>query len=214
MRLDKYLFEIKDLLGIEDNRYIVHLIDTSRALYYRNKLLNGGAIPSQAIQILPTITMEMIDESTSPILIPSDYRILRSTERLPKLLTVRQNTFIFSVRNPRILARPFEVVNRDVAVYAGSGRCNERSVFCFLHDDYLYVKLQETNPRITFLTEVTAEGLFTSATEAITFTDKLAGRDIWFHEYPIDEESWIHIKQLIINGSVRGNATSEEEGKS
>ena len=198
MELRKYLFEVKELTGLEDNRYIIRLIELNRALYYRNKLMNGEFINEQAIQKLSNVELELIDQSESPIDLPSGYAILRSVKKIPDVLSVRNNHTIFVVRNLRLLAKPFSVVSRDEAVYSGSGRANNRDVFTFLHNNYLYVKLNEDNPRISLLENVTIEGLFTNPTEAITFEDGTADRDMWFHEYPIDDACWVYIRNMII----------------
>jgi hypothetical protein len=199
-QLTKYLHEIKDITNLYEDRLIIHNIEVARAFYYRNKLSNGEFIHSDAIQILPEVEMELVDASTSPINIPSDYRILKSKKAIPNILKVRENNCIFTVQNARVLVKPFDFVSREAAVYANSGRANNRSVVSFLFNGYLYIKIAEDNPRIAWIDTITIEGLFASAIEAIEFSDELAGRDIWFHEYPIDLQSWPYIKQLAIDG--------------
>ena len=208
MQLNKYLFEIKNILGTEDNRYVIRLIEYNRALYYRNKLSNGEFINEAALQKLSAVSMELVDQSDSPIDIPTDSVILRSVKKIPPVLMVRDKNTIFTVRNIKVLSRPFSFVSREEAVYSGSGRGNTREVFVFLHGDYLYVKIPKDNPRVSLLEYVSIEGLFTTPTEVILFNDGTAERDLWFHEYPIDDASWVYIKNLIINGT--SNETNKQ----
>jgi hypothetical protein len=212
-QLTRYLHEIRDITGIFEDRLIIHNIEVARAFYYRNKLSNGEFIAADALQRLPEVEMELVDGSTSPINIPSDYRILRSKKAIPTILKVRENNCIFTVQNTKVLAKPFDFVTRDAAVYSNSGRANNRSVTSFIYDDHLYIKIAEDNPRIAWIDTVTIEGLFTSAIQAIEFTDTLAGRDIWFHLYPIDLQSWPYIKQLVLDGIAGNSRAIQEEGK-
>ena len=208
MQLNKYLFELRNLLDSEDNRYIIRLIEYNRALYYRNKLSNGEFINDAALQKLSAVEVELVDQSDSPIDIPTDAVILRSIKKIPSVLMVRDKHTIFTVRNIKILSRPFSFVSREEAVYSGSGRGNNREVYTFLHGDYLYIKIPKENPRVGLLDYVSIEGLFTTPSEVIMFNDGAADRDLWFHDYPIDDASWVYIKNLIING-----VTNEQTNK-
>ena len=201
MQLNKYLFELRNLLDSEDNRYIIRLIEYNRALYYRNKLSNGEFINDAALQKLSAVEVELVDQSDSPIDIPTDAVILRSVKKIPSVLMVRDKHTIFTVRNIKVLSRPFSFVSREEAVYAGSGRGNNREVFVFLHGDYLYIKIPNDNPRVSLLDYVSVEGLFTTPTDVILFNDGTAERDLWFHDYPIDDASWVYIKNLILTGT-------------
>lgn len=206
MQLNKYIFEIQRLTGIEDIRYIIRLIELNRALYYRNKLSNGEYVNDAAIQQISAVPLELVDQSDSPIDLPTDSVILRSIKPIPKLLSVRHNHTIFVVRNIKILTKEFSFVTREEAVYSGSGRANTRNVFCFLHNGYLYVKLMADNPRIALLDYVSIEGLFTNPTEVFEFEDGEADRDVYFREYPIDDACWIYIRNLITDGKQETNA--------
>ena len=209
MQLNKYIYEIRNLTGLEDIRYIIRLIELNRALYYRNKLSNGEFVNDAAIQQISKVELELVEQSDSPIDLPSGFMILKSVKQIPRLLSVKHNHTIFVVRNLRILAKEFSFVTREEAVYSGSGRANTRNVFCFLHDGYLYVKLMDDNPRIALLDYVTIEGLFTTPTEVFEFEDGEADRDLYFREYPIDDACWLYIRNLIVNGKQESSTEAQ-----
>jgi len=205
MTLDKYVYEIKQLLPDEgkylDNRLIIHWINQSRAIWMKNKQNEAGSVGDDFAQ---TIYMDLnpADQSVIPD-IPTKYRILKGSKKIPKLINFQNKDGIISVRNARVISERYNYVTREAAVYAGSGRINCKDIFVFTYEDDVYVKLLRANPRIQMLTHIIIEGFFFDPADVSEYDDEKGKPcyDIMKSDYPINDTLWAFIKtQLLESG--------------
>jgi hypothetical protein len=181
-------------------RKALHEIDKARAVFLKNKINQGRVGIDTAVQVIAGVDMIIVEQSELYGYETSG-RILRSVNKLPVPIEYQNLPYKLTVRDPRVLGEPFNLVSADRAPYVGNGRSNVRDVFVFIHNDYLYIKLKRENPRIGLISKVTVQGIFETPTDVIaannpTFSD----RDFWGQEYPLSVADWLYVKGFVLNG--------------
>ena len=206
MILNELISEIREYRPDWTNRFIIHQINTKRALLLKNRLNQGVLINDVVKQTLQNV--EMAVASTSELLgYDSGSKILQSRRAIPTLIARHNKPAFLAVRTPDILSTEFNVVPKENVRFTGNGRYNKRSIFVFPYNSHLFLKLSRTNPKIALIDTLSVEGVFEDPTEVIIFNKpELIGRDIWFEEYPINAADWNYVKGMIL-----GNERAQEE---
>ena len=108
---------------------------------------------------------------------------------------------LLNIYNDKITGKSFNYISRDKAPYAGSGRYNYKDIHCFIHENYLYVKLQKQNINANLINFLTIEAVFEHPTDCIPlqYPDYF---DFLNYDYPMSETMWGYIKSSILQNSL------------
>jgi len=208
MELSYYISEIRQSLPEDwpdlDDRIIIRLINEFRTiyikqLYNKNEVIDRGLTQTIVLQVKPE------DQSTVNY-IKTNFRILKSLTTVPKLINLTHRDVTTAVRNAKILSENYNYITKDEAIYAGSGKFNNKDVFVFIdHDnfDYLYIKLNKDNPKLALLTHVSLQGIFENPLDCIPLqygNEYVEPRE---YEYPMVDTIWGFIKANILRDGLR-----------
>jgi len=217
--LGHYVYEIRRLLPLDlqniDDRLIIRWINLNRAIWLKNEVNKLNDVSYKFKQQLHCY-IQPYDQSLIPE-IPTSSRILRSTIKIPKILSFGYRDGIEAIRNAKVLSERYNYVTKEQAIYSGNGKLNNRDIYVFMNEDYLYVKLQKDNPKIALLTHLLIELYAENPLEVIKYNTNLdidnnTIRDI---EYPIDDILWAYMREEIVkNGliSIQANDTESKTG--
>jgi len=209
MKVINHISEIRHFHPNWEERLCIAELNEKRAILLKNRLNQGWKLSDNITQTLVGVELEVVDASEFNYL-PSSDRLLKSTKPLPSFIVGMDTPAYLTVRHPSVIARQFNVVTPDAAVYAGNGVTNKRSVFCFIYNSYLYIKLKRENPKIALIDTVSVEGVFEDPLEAMVFNNPdLYGRDLWQQEYPIPLAEWSYIKSMIVGGNNKEETGAE-----
>lgn len=198
MTLNELRSEIKLARPEWDDRYVIHTINTNRALYLKNKLNQGMHLNDVTKQTLLNVEMIVVSNAEATNFVSSG-RLLRTKDPLPSLVATKTSDGYLSVRLPMITSEDFNVVPIEDLRYKGNGRYNQRKAFCSLYDGNLYIKLNRTNPKLAMIDTLSIEGIFEDPLDAMAYNDpSLIGRDFWFREYPMNSADWIYVRNMIL----------------
>jgi hypothetical protein len=218
MELSYYISEIRQSLPQDwpdlDDRIILRLINEFRTiyikqLYNKNEVVDRGLTQTIILQVSP------VDQSTSNA-IKTNFRILKSLTSVPKLINLTHRDVITAIRNAKILSENYNYITKDEAIYAGSGKFNNKDVYVFIdHDnfDYLYIKLNKDNPKLALLTHVSIQGIFENPLDCIPLqypTEYVEPRE---YEYPMVDTIWGFIKANILRDGLRVIQSEKEDDK-
>ena len=202
--INSYISEIKDTVAKDypnlDDRFVLTLMNQYRAINIKNELNKGYYVHDQLSQTIKGIKLELTTQTMLPF-ISDDTRILKSNVKLPKLVNLTNRALVLNIFSDKILSSNFNFVTREEAVYSGSGRYNSKDIFCFIYDNYLYVKLKKQNPNINLIDLITFEGIFEQPEECIPLQYS-SYFDFLEYEYPISESMWGYIKSSILQNSL------------
>ena len=202
MTLQYYMYEVRQLLPDTkeslDDREIIRLINLQRALWIKNEINKNRPPYDNLVQTIH-IELSLQDQSTYPG-ITTTSRILRSTVHIPKPIITATRDTILNVRNPLILAEPFNYITRDDAVYCGNGKLNTKDVFFWVYDSHLWIKLNKANPKLSLLRDVAIEGIWEDPVLVDRdYIQKVTDNEYeeYDMEYPMNDVMWTYIKGYI-----------------
>lgn len=215
MVLGYYIDELRELLPHDykdvDDRTLIRWINSQRSLWIKNTIGKGYRIPEALIQTIPYLEMDLVDQSRVSF-INTDSRVLKSTVKLSEPVYLNREHLILNVSNSKVMFEPYNIVDKDQAIYAGFGKFNKRSVFTFFYDNNIWIKMQKDNPRIGLISYVTVEGVFQDPVDIykrlIVKDELFEDRDV---EYPITDAIWTYMKEGLINNGLRLVENEEKE---
>ena len=134
-----------------DDRLIERWMDTQRAIFIKNKINQGETIEDNITQTIHNIKVDIVDASMNNA-VPTRGRFLRTSARLPKFIECTNRLLLTSVRLPELNGREVNTVKREEINYTGSGVLNTDEMFGFLYNGYYYLKIPDTNFKISLIT--------------------------------------------------------------
>ncbi len=218
MKLSYYIDELRELLPHDyenvDDRTLIRWINSQRVLWIKNSLGKGYRIPEGLIQTIPYLQMDLVDQSRVPF-ISTDSRILKSVVKLSEPIYLNREHLILNVSNSEVLFEPYNLVDKNQAIYSGNGKFNTRSVFAFYYDNNMWIKLQKDNPRLGLISYITVEGIFQDPVDIykrlIVKDEDYNDRDV---EYPLTDTIWIYMKEKLINNGLNTVENEQKEEQS
>jgi len=208
MLLRDYISEIRQSLPIDkeniSDRLIVELINQYRAIQIKNTYNNTIRVPNELTQDL-ILSMNVSNQSLANY--NTNMVILESDEEVPNIINLTNKHLITNLSIPAVLGQNINYVNKQHAKYAGNGRFNDKSVFSFIDNNKLFIKLQKANPNIKLITNVHLEAVFENPTELYDYWWN------WDNEYPITKTLWGYIKSNLLSNSFNVVEANEQEKK-
>jgi hypothetical protein len=213
--LDYYVFEIRRILPLDlqniDDRIIIRWINLTRAVWLKNEVNKLNDVSYQFKQRL-FCEIKPYDQSLV-IDIPTAARILRSTTKIPKILSFGHSDGIVSIKNAKVLSESYNYVTKEQAIYSGNGKLNNRDIFVFMNEDYMYIKLQKENPKIALLTHLVIELYAENPLEVIKLNEDIDIDNNFMKDisYPIDDILWTYMREEVAkNGLMTIQSTKDE----
>ena len=215
MKLKYYISEIRNLLPMDNNniddRMLIELLNQFRANYIKNEFNRNRIIPLEITQTISGISMNLARQLDVPFIKDSS-RILKSDIQIPNVIHTGQEYLVERVFDGRILSKNYNHILAKDAIYAGNGKTNSKSVFSFIYNGYLYLKLKQQNPNINLITNVTLQAVFENPLNLIQLEYK-DYFDSLNYEYPLTKAMWGQIKSNLLRDGLQIVQNEINEGK-
>lgn len=205
MTLREYIYDLKMLLRnnrlVDDDRLTDRLvkewINTSRAEGIKKESAKPGwQVPEQLIQSLGCINLEVSDRSHCPSLLTTGGSILRTSQDIPKTVSLRNRDGIIEVGPVDKIALPFSYVPIHRARFIGNGKFNSTAISAFMFDKRIYLWANLTNASFyKYIRYIGVRAICEDPTEAARF-NHVDGTPCYTDdsEYPMDVWMWNYIK--------------------
>jgi len=210
MNLYKYIYDTKSLIRnlniVDDDLLTDDLVEfwiiTQRAMWIRRR--DSAYIANDHSLVQSVVSeVESVDRSFIPGLVESQYKILRTKEKLPKLINFSSWDGVISAGPVDMGAPRFNHKEYREAVSSGNGQFNKRQIFSFIMNDYLYIISKAINNYWYLITQVAVLGIYEDPRAVGNFVH-VTGDACWTpdDEYPISIELWSYMKDQIVKGNV------------
>lgn len=126
-------------LDISEVKYDVENI---RATILKRTFSNKfrSTIPEEIVQSVPKLEIEAVNASNVVPDLPSDKVLMRTKLQVPSILEKSSGMpLIKRISAATILSANFTIVTPQHAIYAGNGKFNQKNIFVFYEDGYLYL---------------------------------------------------------------------------
>jgi len=203
--LNKYIYDVRELLRnhniVDDdyltNRMIEFWIISQRAMWIRRRDRLFINIDHSLMQTI-ICEVDSVDRSFVPVMVPAEYRILRTTLKIPKLINFEAWDGIISCGPIDIVAPRFNHTEYEEAVRGGYGRFNKQQIYSFYLNDYIYLISKARNNFWQLITQIATIGIFEDPREVGNFVH-VDGTACWTEddEYPLSIELWNFMKSEI-----------------
>lgn len=195
-QLDEAL-NINSVESVFSPLYYTDLINGQRELWLRNEYNKNRSIDPNLIQEIACLEMELVTASNCCITVPDDCQVLRSTQQLPNTIEFYFSKGIVSVGPTNITEKRYTMIDYNRVPYIGNGRFNQKAIYTFLYDQYLYVISKNVLHKL--IKYVNVRGLFSDPTSLREFIN-CANQPCWSpaDTYPINLWMWEYIKPLVI----------------
>jgi len=192
-------------------RYIEYLIHQQRALWLRNEYNKPGrSIDQNVTQDLGCVELELVDSSFA---ICNDLEVgcslLRSKLVIPNTVEFYERTAITKVGPIDQMNVSFSFVPYQQAIYSGNGKFTKNVIYCFLHDNRMYLKV--TGQAGKMLKYINIHGIFEDPTEVSNFTN-INGEACYSEDskYPVNQWMVPFIKEQVLNQIIKGGQSPED----
>lgn len=116
-------------------------IENTRSILLKRRFRDKftSELPEAIIQTLSKIEIESVNASTIGLSLSSTKTLMRTSTKVPKLMEKSSGVpYIKRISASTILSNNFTVVTPQSAIYSGNGKFNQKNIFCFYENDYLY----------------------------------------------------------------------------
>lgn len=175
-----------------DERLVAGWVQSARAEILKQRLSEPGYADEHSVQDLGSVEMESVDASVYGV---SEKYILRSKNRIPKVIYTRKKGYAFTRVGPADRSsKTWNFVSQERALYSGNGKFNKNTIYAFLDDGYLCIVSR--NNLYKLIKHINIKGVFQNPIDAYEFG---GGTYTWDMEYPISDGLVDAIKVKIIN---------------
>lgn len=199
-------YKITDSL---DERLVATWVQHYRAELIKQRLEETMRIIDEHwVQDLGAIEMQPIDSSLVTGF-PSDKYIMRSAREIPPTIQTKFSTGTFTrIASADRLENKFNLVSYERALYSGNGKYNNKDIFVFLDNKYLYLMSKSNLHK--YIKYIQVKGVFQNPIEAYEFVN---GENTysWDTEYPISENLISGLKSFIKDKELRFKLTPLED---
>jgi len=148
-------------------RQVKYWIHNQRALWIRNELNKNRTIDATLEQTL-CADLELVDASDC-CGIDLDCNILRTKQKIPKTIELHSKEGITRVGPVNKKRRGFAYISYSRVPWIGNGRFNSKSIFAFLHDEYMYI--YPLDPKYQKMEKTIIRGIFEDPTSISSFNN-------------------------------------------
>lgn len=192
-----------------DERLVATWIQHYRAELIKQRLEESMRIVDEHwVQDLGAIEMQRIDSSLVSGF-ASDRYIMRSAREIPPTIQTKFGIGTFTRISPADrLENKFNLVSYERALYSGNGKYNNKDVFVFLDNKYLYLMSKSNLHK--YIKYIQVKGVFQNPIEAYEFVHGVNSYS-WDYEYPISESLISGLKAFIKDKELRFKLTPLED---
>lgn len=180
-------------------------VENARAMLIKRRYSNKfkSEIPEPLIQRISQLEIEDVNSSNLYPDIPSDKVLMKTKLQVPQLLEKSSGMpLIKRISSATILSKNFTVVVPEQSKYCGNGKFNQKNIFCFIEDGYLYF----ITKRLLFkgIKYIDLYGVFERPTKVNEFlNDNYNGSYDNNSPYPITMDMIDEIENIVIKNKLR-----------
>lgn len=162
MKLDKLVYDIREALkeysddSEFSNRYIEYLISVKRSKYLKQELDKFGSKFNNSITQTFCSPIEKVNANECGISLDCD-TIYRTSLVIPELLQLTTRDALQRVASVNRLSKPFTIIDRTRAPFAGNSIFNKATKVFLNNDDRLYFIFPE---EVNLIENVSITGVF------------------------------------------------------
>lgn len=220
MIVDKLIYDVREALKeysddseLSDS-YILYLYDIKRAKYLRQDINNSQRTID--ISVVQTLCLELEEVNVNECSVDLGCEtIIRTKRAIPTPLQLHTKSALTRVAPADRVSRPFNLINRDKAVYA-SGAPFPNAVYAFLHnDDHIY--LTSGGSALKLLECINVTGVFENPLDLIEYQNCCSCDipdscfDIETTDYPIQPHYIDVIKNEIVSELAKLKVIKEDK---
>lgn len=116
-------------------------VENTRALLLKRRFSNKfkAEIPEAIIQPLKKLKIQSVNASNVLPSLSSDKVLMRTELPIPKIIEKSSGLpLIKRISSSTIMSHNFTFVTPQQAIYSGNGKFNQKDIFCFYENNYLY----------------------------------------------------------------------------
>lgn len=197
-----------------DDRYIIFLYNTNRALFLRQDLNNLQRTPDTSI--LQQLCVKMKEVSVNECGLDYDCgTILRTVTPIPKVLDLHLKSALTEVKPTNKLSAPFNFVNKNRALISVYSMFN-KTIFAFLDaDNHIY--LISKTPSVKLIECISITGVFENPLDLANYTTccgcetSQSCYDEMTSEYPLSSHYIKSIRDEVIKTLIGKLKTPEDK---
>jgi hypothetical protein len=184
------------------NRLLQFWIASKRYDYIKKRENKKYKHNNQIVQNLSPLETQIIDVSLDPVNLPVGYSIIRTKEKIPQTIYFNEmDDGIQSVGSLDQLQRHFEYINYDIAPISGNSKYNQKEIFAFRLNDYIYLFSRDQS--VKMISWLNVRGIFSNPMDLRDYKDQNGNRIFSIdHQYPIDEDMWEYIKNELTQSNI------------
>ncbi len=213
MTLLEYVYDLRGIIRNNrlvdddrlDDRLLREWVHTNRSAWIRKESSKGGwQIPTQIVQSLGAVLLEVSDRSKSIALLTTGGSILRTTLEIPKTVELKNRDGITEVGPIDPIALAFSYVTIKRARFFGNGRFNKSAICAFPYDSRIYLWANLTNVSFyKYIRYIGVHGIFEDPTEAEQF-NHVNGQPCYSDddEYPMSSWMWKFLREEILEANI------------
>jgi len=191
-------------IDIADIRYD---IENTRALLIKRRYGSKfkTQLPEAIVQSIESLEIESVNASN--VIIQSDKVLMKTKLQIPQLLEKSSGMpMVKRISAATVLSNNFTVVTPQQAIYSGNGKFNQKNIFCFYEDGYLY--LVTKRDLFKGVKYIDVDAVFERPTEYFTFMNaNLSGAFDYDSNYPVALDMIDDIEQIVIKNKLRIEST-------
>jgi len=197
MKLNELIDEVKltlkwDESDIEyDDRIITRFINSQRSLSIKNEINKGNLLSNTVYQTINSIPLILVSGAMVPSYISND-KFLTSKQTLPRIMEIKNELQIKSVRLPELSGKELNLVAPKEISFVGNGKFNGAEMYCSFYRDRIFIKNSNVNRGIQNLNDFTLDAIFEDPTKLVNVinSDGTKAYDLYKDHYPINDNLW------------------------
>lgn len=180
-------------------------VETTRATLLKRQYSNKfrSAISESVTQSIPKLEIESANASSLYPDIPSDKVLMKTVLQVPELLTKSSGIPIIKrLSAATLLSHNFTFVTSEQAIYSGNGKFNQKNIFCFYENGYIYlITGRLLNKGLKY---IDINAVFSRPTEVNDFLNENNGASLTDDSpYPISMDMINDIGDIIFKSKLR-----------
>lgn len=180
------------------NDFLLFLIDMKRTTFIQQKYNNIQRSVNE--QLVQTFVLDVVesDVSDSPTTNPLDETIMKSTVKVPSIITLHHRNLVERIATHGKLDRPVNIVSRKRFIYSGNGDFDQDQIFATIDGDN-YLLLKSNNDEDFTYEKISISAVLERPLDVLGVDSINNGQKLSTFIYPISRE----IADIVINSIVQ-----------